>query len=86
MLKKIVATFRERLTPAASSFDREVIAQLQNTIDRLHSDNIRLTAEHAAALYRVRILQNKIEDIATAIRDETAAQAVFNSTQNNESK
>lgn len=72
MFKKLYEQFRTGISAQPSQFEREVIAQLQNTMDRLHAENLQLRAENDTAYITVARLQRKLEIIADLTKRDFA--------------
>lgn len=74
MFKELYAKFSAGLSAAMPSmpspFEREVISELQNTMDRLHAENVQLRAESDAAYITVSRLRRKLEIIADLTKSD----------------
>jgi hypothetical protein len=70
VFKKLYEQFRTGISAQPSQFEREVIAQLQNTMDRLHAENLQLRAENDTAYITVARLQRKLEIIADLTKSD----------------
>jgi hypothetical protein len=71
VFKRIYEQFRANLTAPTRTFDREVIAQLQNTMDRLHAENVQLRAESDAIYLKLAQTNRKLSLIADIVMTDS---------------
>lgn len=70
VFKRLYEQFRANLTAPTRTFDREVIAQLQNTMDRLHAENVQLRAESDAIYLKLAQANRKLSIIADIVKND----------------
>ena len=70
MFKKLYEQFCTGVSVQPNQFERDVIGELQKTMDRLHAENVQLRAESDAAYITVARLQRKLEIIADITKSD----------------
>ncbi len=65
MFKQLYAQFRTGLSATPNQFEKEVISELQNTMDRLHAENVQLRADYEALFLKFVAAQKRLATIAT---------------------
>ena len=65
MFKKLYTQFRAGLSAAPNQFEQEVIKELQNTMDRLHAENVQLRADYESLFLKFIAAQKRLATIAT---------------------
>jgi cell division protein FtsB len=70
VLKKLYEQFCTGVSVQPNQFERDVISELQKTMDRLHAENVQLRAESDAAYVTVAKLQRKLEIIADITKSD----------------
>jgi lipase chaperone LimK len=65
VFKKLFEQFRTGVSATPNQFEKEVIRELQNTMDRLHAENVQLKADYEALFLKFVGAQKRLATIAT---------------------